>query len=438
MADKHAIWLVAVGLLLVMTGTGAAAGRQRTEVRPAKPPVSFIPGAASPEALDAPVLSGLDYTAIAPPGMRIRVIEDEPYTYLRGSTGRKLKDLEGASAISLRVDKGLASWYEARVSLRYHSAKHNSPLTLSFDTAANYVYTHTLITDEIRGDIQYGIHEVRSPLGLTDPDDKMNVWREYLAYSAAVINPNHPDSDSETPYQYTQGQLKVLRRAGARYCLLTIDFSATQFPYGLTLTENIARCVLNRIDRNLKPEKYLSYLAYYPEYEVAIPYYEGEIINGQVADLAERPGEGCGHEPQAITGDVCPDCGSEEEGPFWPANPYADAANYHKLGESYSQVKCSHCLMRGEGPYFMYLPEWDPRYKLFMKSYGKLFNCGTCGACKLKAKSPCGPCDHRSQQCAECREYREHCSGCQRNGCVSWAFDAVNGHQHSEYAPSRH
>ena len=330
-------------LALALTSPVAFAKRQRVDVRTAKPPISLMPAAGAPKAMDAPVLSGLDYTAIAPPGVRLRVIENEPYIYLQGYEKKGLKqNVEALSRIVLRADLTPTSWYEAHLSLRYHPRKSDdNPLRLSFDTAAHDVYRRAMTTDEIREHNAYGLYEVRSPLGLTDTDDKENRWREYLAYGAALVPP--PEGSPEvTPYQYRQGELKVLRRVEARYCLLTINFEAASFPHALTLTENIARCVINQLIPEKKAEKRLTYLAYHPEYEPFIPYFEGEPRDERVADLAERPGEGCGTNPLPITGDVCPLCDGEP--PYWPAMPYQDAEYQDQRGELSTDVTCSHCL----------------------------------------------------------------------------------------------
>lgn len=355
-----------------------AGGRHQTIERNDKPAVSFVPAARAEASLQAPVLSGLDYTAVAPPGVRLRVVEDEPYIYLRGSSeSRHARDFHGLSSIMLRSDRADGGWYEARINLRYMpGADRDNPLRLSFDTATNYAYTHSMLTGETRGEVAYALNEVRSPLGLTDAEDKDNRHREYLAYSAALINPLQfhklpvyaPGADvppnisammgaeppaveeplaarSEFPYQYVQGQLKVLRRIDGAHCLLTIDITASNHLHSLTLTENIARCVINRLEPNMKPKHRLPYLAYYPEYEPFVSYYDGEIPHPTVADLAEQPGEGCGLYAQPITGDVCLDCTAE---PVWPARPYADY-EYGWIFPAGDLPQCSHCLMSMPG-----------------------------------------------------------------------------------------
>ena len=125
---------------------------------------------------------------------------------------------------------------------------------------------------------------------------------------------------------------------------MTINFETSHFANGLTLTENVARCIVNRLlnASEVEADNYLPYLAYYPEYEpfVAAP---GEARDARVADLAEQPGEGCGVAAQPITGDVCPQCAGQ--GPFWPAAPYGDAEHGATLGQAGAEAKCSHCLM---------------------------------------------------------------------------------------------
>lgn len=347
MVYTHARRAVAAILLLgALYLPATASGRRRTETRPAKPAVSFVPSSGAPEALDAPILSGLDFTAIAPPGERLRVVEDEPYILLQGYNKKGLLQLsQGMSKLTIHSNSLDGGRYEAKISLRYDPQKNDrNRLLLSFDTAAHYAYNSSLLFGESRGTTAYNLREIRSPLGLTDPRDKENLWREYLAYDAAVINPNSPvASGTATPYQYISGELKVVRRVEARYYLLSINFEAEQYAQALTLTENIARCIINRMQPEQDPAYRLAYAAYYPEFELARPYYEGEQIDPRTADLAERPGEGCGIGAAPISGDVCPECG--EGGPFWPAAPFGDTEYGSQLGTPDILPQCSHCLL---------------------------------------------------------------------------------------------
>jgi len=208
-------------------------------------------------------------------------------------------------------------------------------LRLAFDTAAHYAYLRALTAGEQRGESVYALSEVRSPLGLTDPRDKDNARREYLAYRAAIISPlgwqcgaieaeatvvedgrvngNVVALAAElatppTPYRFTEGELRVLRRDGHQHYMLTISFSAQDFPRTLTLTENLARRVLNEV-LAAKPKSQLKYLPYGPEYCCFLPYYEGEVPDPRVADLAEQPDD-CqtagGDEEAADAEPVCP------------------------------------------------------------------------------------------------------------------------------------
>ena len=78
-----------------------------------------------------------------------------------------------------------------------------------------------------------------------------------------------------SPYAAMRGELRLLRRAGKQYYLLTINFETSHFANGLTLTENVARCIVNRLlnASEVEADNYLPDLAYYPEYEpfVAAP-----------------------------------------------------------------------------------------------------------------------------------------------------------------------
>jgi len=382
--------LLAAGACWLLAGSDClAAGRRKVVERTDLPPLAFRPAAAAPDLLSAPILSGLDYTAVAPPGTRLRVIEDEPYVYVFDATGaRRLSGPAGASFIQLRGSQVSGGEYQANINLRYIPGKSSeNVLKLAFDTAAHYTYLHTMAVDEQRGELAYALNEIRAPLGLTDPRDMDNQGCEYLAYSAAVVNPlsarllagqffsdppaaaagelapveqlanqlgaakgdgvqsEEPADDAAqlTPYLSVTGQLKTLRRLRGGYCLLTVDFSAQDFSHSLTLTENIARCVINRLVAMDGNSSGLAYLAYYPEFEPFIAYFDGEVPDSAVADLAERPGEGCGAPLRPITGDVCPQCGGHGSA---PAEPYSAAANAYAT--QYPAVAiCSHCLFGG-------------------------------------------------------------------------------------------
>ena len=442
--------LTAALAMLALPCDQALARRQTVLERTDKPAVTFVPPANSLDTYDAPVLSGLDYTAVAPPGVRLRVVEDEPYIHLIGPTdSRHDGDFHSHTALTLRSDQP-AGWYEARVSLRVHPGKNpDNPLALSFDTAAYYAYTGNLLAPESRGETTYSLHEIRSPLGLTDIHDKDHHRREYLAYSATVVNPLNPvffaespndpgsangntlssatgdlasaieaattslDSSGNTevagppsgvlpPYQYTQGELKVMRRVTRAHVLLTIEFEATNHPHSLTMTENLARCIINRLEPDLPAKSRLGYLAYYPEYEPFVPYFEGEVPDERTADLAERPGEGCGADPKPITGDVCPQCG---EGPHWPAQPYRDA-DYSCVLPAEAWPRCSHCLLLPHQERYRDIDQLRLLYK-----YGDCETrfgrdaCGGCSRCSDDWNKACkNPCevDCGSRECDSC------------------------------------
>jgi hypothetical protein len=385
-------WLVAFSCLL-LTGT-AAHGAERKQVTVIdKPQLSLMPSTTAPEILGAPVLSGLDYTAVAPPGTRLRVVETEPYIYLLGDAcPNRETTRQGSSSITLKGTEPGSGTYTARINLRYVPGKKLcNPLRLSFDTAAYYAYTHTMLATEERDSAVYAVSELRTPLGLTDPGDSENRQREYLAYSAAVLSPAlwtlAETDESFTPYTFVRGQLKVLRRAGDAHCLVTLDFEAVDFAHSLTLTENLARCIINRLDPKMKPKHRLPYLAYYPEYEPFVPYFDGETPPTGTPDLAEQPGEGCGQDAQPITGDVCPECPGQER---WPARPYADGDYEYQLGAEGQLPYCSHCLL---SPGMDSHDDYDT-------------GCPKCASSCTNWESHCQP-----RTTAECR-CRAKCDGC--------------------------
>lgn len=350
---NHCLKLIPLALLsLALCGVSAAhaADRRRTETRSTLPRQLLLPAAQAPAALSAPILSGLDYSAVAPPGVRLRIVEDEPYIQSIAALGQARAQLgEGVTRLTLHaetpaIDSVPLGSFEAQITLRLAGRPgSNGALAQSFDAAAHAAYRRSLLHPEQREAVVYGIHEVRSPLGLTNPKDKLNNWREYLAYSATVINPNSEEGQARlTPYQYIRGELRVLRLVDKRECLLSISIEAREFPQALTLTENTARCIINRLVAQRETKLRLDYLAYYPEAELAA-LSPDEVLDPRTADLAEQPGEGCGANPLPIQGDLCPDCAGE--GPFWPARPYADNLYIHVLAAQVAQAVCSHCLL---------------------------------------------------------------------------------------------
>lgn len=393
-------WLVAFSCILLAGTPAHGAERKRVTVID-KPQLSLMPSSTAPEILGAPVLSGLDYTAVAPPGTRLRVIEDEPHIYLLGNSCHgKEKTRQGSSSITLKGTEPGGGTYTALINLRYIPGKKScNPLRLSFDTAAYYAYTHTMLATEERDSAVYAVSELRTPLGLTDPDSSENRHREYLAYSAAVLSPalwTLAETDASfTPYTFVRGQLKVLRRTSDAHCLLTLDIEAVDFAHSLTLTENLARCIINRLDPKMKLKQRLPYLAYYPEYEPFVPYFDGEMPPAGTPDLAEQPGEGCGQDALPITGDVCPACSSQVG---WPARPYADSGYSYQLGVDGQPPRCSHCLLS---------PGMD--------SYDAVNQLRLLVSCGNESYDDCRPgCPKRASSCTN---WESHCQPCRPGEC---------------------
>lgn len=351
--------ITALAVLAVCT-SALAGDRRRAEVQlaPAKP--ALCPAARAESATSAAVLSGLDFTAIAPPGVRLRVIEDEPYVYTFISPGQPPNTAAALGSIALHAALEAGGWYEARVNLRSVPLVAEAELQRSFDVAAESMYQGSMLASELRQETVYSLYEVRSPLGLTDSQDKTNRWREYLGYTAVIKQPLGlqasalPSEDlpeeqlaaaqQTTPYSDVKGELRILRRAGKHCFMLVISVDSGSFPYTLGLTENLARCTINRMLAlaGASAGDWLPYLVYYPESE-PVQVAPGEALDPRIADLAEQPGDGCGRDAQPITGDVCPQC--RGEGVFWPARPYADELNSYKLRLRGLQPVCSHCLM---------------------------------------------------------------------------------------------
>lgn len=342
-----------------------AAQRHRTETRRTDPGGLLLPAAVAPAALAAPIISGLDYSAVAPPGVRLRVVEDEPYILaLAGRQTGRMASGEGITRLvlvahTLAVDGVPLGSYTAQITLRLAGQPgYNGNLAQAFDAAAGAAYRRSILRLERREAVAYSIDEVRSPLGLTNPRDRANSWREYLAYTAEAINPDSAEGQVRlTPYQIVNGELRVLRLIEHRESMLCISFTAQEFPHSITLTENIARCILNRLVAARDLRLRLEYLAYYPEAEPAL-LRANEVLDARTADLAEQPGTGCGAGPLPIQGDACPGCSGE--GPFWQARPYADTLYLHVLAAEVKQAVCSHCLLGPARDAVKQLPEQQP------------------------------------------------------------------------------
>jgi len=338
--------------LLLMPASVWADGRRRVEERALTPELMLSPPASAPQALSAPVLSGLEFSAVAPPGVRIRIIENEPYSFLiaRGGQGRTQAE-EGLCVIVLladlaATDEAPAGHYEAVVSLRMAlTAPGARRLQSAFDMQAHCAYRQALLAHESRSESEYAIYEVRSPLGLTDQKDKSNRAREYLAYTARVTNPLGPGLLSEqTPYKDVDGELAAVRRAGKNVCLLSVRFKAADFPHALTLTENIARRVINQLEPQRAAERLLPYLEYYPEVVKDAPW-PGEARDPRTANLAERPTESCGEPPLPIQGELRLECEQQpiETTNYQPQGVGEDGDRFSRAADAVARSVCSHC-----------------------------------------------------------------------------------------------
>jgi hypothetical protein len=395
---KHMLcWAVACACLLAGSGLHQpawAGARDRVERQSTGSPRVFVPAAAAPVGASAAILDGLDYTALVPPGERLRVIEDEPYVYTLADAGPgRARNAEAVSAISLVSGRADGGAYEVRIIIRLSDdASQHPALIESFDRAADSAYHQSLITSEARGKAAYSLNEVRSPLGLTNPRDKYNHQREYLAYTAAVINPVGQDTaELATPYRFVNGQLKFIRKTKSGLALVTLEFTAREYPHSLTLTENLARAVVNRLDDSLRYRERLQYLSYQPEFEPALPYFEGEPIDQRTADLAEQPGEGCGCEALPITGDVCPACGADV--PHGAAAPQTGTPVLELLGPQVYHAQCAQTLKAAVPfpPGAKFYNKFVQRYNL-VRQRAALSTPGNCARCQSAAKAVCAAC----------------------------------------------
>jgi hypothetical protein len=217
-------------------------------------------------------------------------------------------------------------------------------LQTAFDMQAHCAYRQALLAPERRSEGEYAIYEVRSPLGLTDQQDKSNRAREYFAYTARVANPLGPGGIAgQTPYKDVDGELVLVRRAGKNVCLLSVRFKALDFPHALTLTENIARRVINELEAQRAAERQLTYLEYYPEVVKDAPW-TGEARDSRTADLAERPTESCGEPPLPIQGELRLQCEGQTgaETRLAPDQRLEDAGEYRRAAGAVMRCVCSH------------------------------------------------------------------------------------------------
>lgn len=241
--------LVRIALPLLLCLAYGSTAFARVEERRALQQIHELPAAVASWPQNAPVLSSLEYSAIAPPGAGLYPIEDEPYLQLQGSYHKGLP-YPGHALTSIRLVSHIAlgGSYEAVVSLRGNPEKGDAnPLRYSFDLSAASMVRRAQLYPEVRLADNYLLTELRSPLGLTDPRDKENRGREYLGYEAELINPLTMPLPVGSP-QYTRlaGELRLVRVIDGVHYLLTVEFRAQDYPWALSLTRNIAGLVLEQ------------------------------------------------------------------------------------------------------------------------------------------------------------------------------------------------
>lgn len=320
MFPSRTIWTAgAVAFLSLSAAPLSSWARTIVVERPLVLDPDLLPAAAAPAGLEAPVLGSLNYSGAAPPDVRLRVVEDEPYSYLTGlRCDRRLASREGFSAIELRGLLAAGEAYRARISLEWEPRKSKQLHVLRrFDLAAQSAYLTSAVQSEQREKGLYAVHEVRSPLGIAEDVRGRLADREYLSYTAAVSNPLSVDYSAATPYNYASGKLMAVIETRDAYWLIAVEFEARRFPHSLRLTENLARlvaCQLLSLHQRSGPE----ILAYPPEYELPQGGLQEHPVDPATADLAEQPADECGL-PSLQPGGYLPPCPAGNAG---PARPY--------------------------------------------------------------------------------------------------------------------
>ncbi|MCB1221978.1 MAG: hypothetical protein H7A35_15700 [Planctomycetales bacterium] len=272
------------------------AAHARVEERRSLPDIHELPASTMQWPQQAPVLSGLEWSTIAPPGMLLHPVEDEPYIYNQGAWHKGLPyPGHGLSSIQLMSHDPAGGSFQAVASLRMSPVKGDAnPLRLSFDESAAYMARRSQIAREQRTDSGYSVTEMRSPLGLTDPRDKENCSREYIGYSAVLPSPlMHPTVEGDPVYSSVSGELRVLRVIDGSHYLLTVEFAARDYPFAIALTKNIACMVLEQFvacEPDMCLPQYEPYIAewYWPVADSALL---GQL-DESTADLVEQPDSG--------------------------------------------------------------------------------------------------------------------------------------------------
>jgi hypothetical protein len=284
-------WLLALPLLLCIAYCSAASAR--VEERRALQPLHELPAAVATWPQSAPLLSSLEYSAIAPPGAGLYPIEDEPYLQLQGSYHKGLA-YPGHALTSIHLVSHIEGGgsYEAVVSLRGNPQKGDAnPLRYSFDLSAASMVRRAQLFPEQRLADNYLLTELRSPLGLTDPRDKENRGREYLGYQAELINPlTLPLPPGSAQYTRLAGELRLVRVVKGVHYLLTVEFNAVDYPWALNLTRNIAGLVLEQYYLCEQGSCLPSPLVYGAEwYWPSADAEQLGLLDSRSADLLEQP-----------------------------------------------------------------------------------------------------------------------------------------------------
>lgn len=320
MVAARTIWtLGTIAACCLLSTPLASSARTRVVEKPLVDDPTLLPAAAAPRGLSAPVLSSLNYSSAAPPDIRLRVVEDEPYAYLTGlHCDRRLEAEAGFSAItlsSLRPDGGS---YRARISLEWEPKRSEGLQVLRrFDLAAHNAHLTSAVQAEPRGKDVYAVHELRSPLGISQDAKGRPTAREFLAYTAAISNPLSLTFAQPTPYDFDSGDLLAVIETKDADWLVVVEFEARRFPNSIRLTENLARLVACQL-LSMHGRPSLELLDYPPEYELP----QGDLteypVDPATADLAEQPADECGA-PALPAGGYQPACDIDSPA---PARPY--------------------------------------------------------------------------------------------------------------------
>jgi hypothetical protein len=266
-------WVIAF-----QSGTADAATRSKSVERPdigAK-----LLSAAEAETYLLPLrISEFDYNSVAPPGVSIRLIGNEPRVVLLGNARQtKQRVVQLISQVHLLSLLPTGGRMDLSIGVRLADTTTEGQKILdSFDDCVHNAYLRALVTSKRRGTREDWICEVHSPIGLleVERDKHSEPLRELLSYEGYAqdsLFAGHSKVGLDTDFRHVQGQLAVVwrdRNAVRRVRMLFVVFEATEFPHCMAFVQNLARLVVNELNASSSNDvTALPYLSYSPNHEV--------------------------------------------------------------------------------------------------------------------------------------------------------------------------